>query len=125
MQAPERNQRLAGYAEPDSSYGGALIGLHRIDRARRTDHCIAASAQTISSGRSRIAHCFSKSPHRIQLLAVGAHRQASSSATVIIEMMLRTLGRKEAFFSVALSVGIALLAAGAIRLMLSAIGVFW
>jgi ferrous iron transport protein B len=40
-------------------------------------------------------------------------------------VMLRTLGRKEALFSVALSVGIALAAAGAIRVLLSAIGAFW
>ncbi|HZV53647.1 MAG TPA: ferrous iron transporter B [Rhodocyclaceae bacterium] len=40
-------------------------------------------------------------------------------------VMLRALGRREAFFSVALSVGIALLAAGATRLALAAIGAFW
>jgi ferrous iron transport protein B len=39
-------------------------------------------------------------------------------------VMLRTLGRKEAFFSVALSVGIALAAAGVIRVALGAIGAF-
>ncbi|MBI4997656.1 MAG: ferrous iron transporter B [Rhodocyclales bacterium] len=40
-------------------------------------------------------------------------------------VMLRTLGRREAFFSVALSVGIALAAAGVIRVVLGAIGAFW
>jgi len=40
-------------------------------------------------------------------------------------VMLRTLGRKEAFFSVALSVGIALTAAGVIRVVLGAVGAFW
>jgi len=40
-------------------------------------------------------------------------------------VMLRTLGRREALFSVALSVGIALAAAGLIRIALSAIGAFW
>jgi ferrous iron transport protein B len=40
-------------------------------------------------------------------------------------VMLRTLGRREALFSVALSVGIALVAAGAIRAILSTVVAFW
>jgi ferrous iron transport protein B len=36
-------------------------------------------------------------------------------------VMLRVLGRREAFFSVALSVGVALLMAGATRLLLAAV----
>jgi ferrous iron transport protein B len=40
-------------------------------------------------------------------------------------VMLRALGRREALFSVGLSVGIALVAAGAIRLILSGVGAFW
>jgi ferrous iron transport protein B len=39
-------------------------------------------------------------------------------------VMVRTLGRRAAFFSVALSVGVALLTAGVVRLGLTAIGVF-
>jgi ferrous iron transport protein B len=40
-------------------------------------------------------------------------------------VMMRALGRKEAFFSVALSVGIALAAAGIVRAALSAAGALW
>jgi len=40
-------------------------------------------------------------------------------------VMMRALGRKEAFFSVALSVGIALAAAGTIRVALSAASALW
>lgn len=40
-------------------------------------------------------------------------------------VMVRTLGRKEAFFSVALSVGIALAAAGIMRVVFGAIVAFW
>jgi ferrous iron transport protein B len=38
-------------------------------------------------------------------------------------VMLRTIGRKEAFFSIALSVGVALLVSGGVRLLLE--GVRW
>ncbi len=37
--------------------------------------------------------------------------------------MLKTIGRKEAFFSIALSVGVALLVSGVIRVLLE--GVRW
>ncbi|MBU1237279.1 MAG: ferrous iron transporter B [Gammaproteobacteria bacterium] len=40
-------------------------------------------------------------------------------------VMLRALGRKEALFSIALSVGIALLSAGIIRVALSAVNALW
>jgi ferrous iron transport protein B len=38
-------------------------------------------------------------------------------------VMLKTIGRKEAFFSIALSVGVALIVSGVIRLLLE--GVNW
>jgi ferrous iron transport protein B len=38
-------------------------------------------------------------------------------------VMLRTIGRREAFFSIALSVGVALLISGVIRILLE--GVSW